>query len=115
VTPQRAYPRFALEVDAEIRAPDRVLPARTNNVSRGGLCFLAAEPLVVGTAVDLTLALVFDADTHSEPLALRARIVWCTRMTDRRYQIGAAFVQTTGEQRAYVNLFIDFLARGQGS
>src|SRR5262249_3355337 len=106
-------PRFALEVDAEIHAPDKTLPARTNNVSRGGLCFLAAEPIPVGTSVDLTLALVFDAETHSEPLALRARIVWCTRMADARHQIGASFGQTTGEQRAYINLFIDFLARGQ--
>ncbi len=113
MTPQRAYPRYALEVDAEVRAPDRTLPARTSNVSRGGLCFLAPEPLTVGASVDLTLALVFDADTHSEPLGLRARVVWCTRLGDGQHQIGAAFVQTTGEQRAYINLFIEFLARGK--
>src|SRR5262249_8536188 len=106
-------PRYALEVDAEVRAPDRTLPARTSNVSRGGLCFLAAEPLPLGAAVELTLALVFDADTHSEPLALRARIMWCTRLPDGKHQIGAAFVQPTGEQGASVNLLTEFRGRGK--
>jgi len=112
VTPTRAYPRYALEVDAAIQAPGGTVPARTKDVSRGGICFRAAEALRVGEEVDLRLSLVFDAETQSEQLALRARIVWCTRLGDRQHQIGAAFVKTTGEQRAYVNLFIEFLARG---
>jgi hypothetical protein len=113
VTPQRAYPRYALEVDAEVRAANRRFPGRTNNVSRGGLCFLSSDPLPLGEEVDLILALVFDAETHSEPLALRARIVWSTQLSGGQHQIGAAFVHTTGEQRAYINLFIEFLARGR--
>src|SRR5262245_50656296 len=80
VTPTRAYPRYALEIDAEILAPGGTVPARTKDVSQGGLCVRAAEALRVGEEVDLKLKLVFDAETHSEPLALRARIVWCTRL-----------------------------------
>ena len=111
-SPTRAYPRYALEIDAEIQAAGGMVPARTKDVSRGGICFRAAAALPVGEEVALRLALVFDAETQSEPLALRARIVWSTRLPDQQHQIGAAFVKTTGEQRAYVNLFIEFLTRG---
>lgn len=108
----RAHPRFALEVETEVRRGDRVMPARTRDVSRGGICLLAPEAVPLGGEVDLMMALVFDADTISEPLNVRARVVWCTRLADR-YQVGVTFVGMTAEQRNYLEMFLRYLAEGK--
>jgi hypothetical protein len=114
VTGSRAHPRFALEIETEIRrGPSaKPLPARTRDVSRGGLCLTASEPLPLGSEVDLQMALVFDEDTVSEPLLVRARVVWCTRLADK-HQIGASFVALTTEQRNYLEMFLRYLAEGK--
>jgi PilZ domain-containing protein len=108
----RAHPRYALEVDAQVRLQDRVLPIRTKDVSRGGLCFGAPIPIPAGTPVELSLSLVFDEQTFSEPLVVRARVVWCTTLEPKRHQVGTAFIAMTNEQRAYLDLFLRYLKEG---
>ena len=108
----RSHPRYALEVDAEVRTASGNLPARTRDVSRGGLALTLPEALPLGTEVVLNLALVFDEETFSEPLLLRARVVWCTRIADR-HQIGTTFVSMTNEQRAYLDMFMRYLTEGK--
>jgi PilZ domain-containing protein len=108
----RAHPRYALEVDAQVRLKDQVLPARTKDVSRGGLCFTGETPIPAGSDVEVSLALVFDEHTFSEPLVLRARVVWCTTLDETRHQVGTAFVNLTSEQRAYLDLFLRYLKEG---
>jgi hypothetical protein len=108
----RAHPRYALEVDAEVRTSSGNLPARTRDVSRGGLALVLPDALPLGTEVMLNLALVFDEETFSEPLLLRARVVWCTRLADK-HQIGTTFVSMTNEQRAYLDMFMRYLAEGK--
>ena len=108
----RAHPRHALEVDAEVRTQSGTIPARTRDVSRGGLALELSEPLPLGTEVMLNLALVFDEETFSEPLLLRARVVWCTRLADK-HQIGTTFVSMTNEQRAYLDMFMRYLTEGK--
>ena len=44
----RAHPRYAVEIDAEVRSGAQVIPARTRNVSRGGLALLVHQPIAVG-------------------------------------------------------------------
>ena len=108
----RAHPRYALEVDAEVRTQTGVIPARTRDVSRGGLALVLAEALPLGTELTLNLALVFDEETFSEPLLLRARVVWCTRIADK-HQIGTTFIAMTNEQRAYLDMFMRYLTEGK--
>ena len=108
----RAHPRYALEVDAEVRMASGNLPARTRDVSRGGLAMTLTQPLALGTEVMLNLALVFDEETFSEPLLVRARVVWCTRLDDK-HQIGTTFVAMTNEQRAYLDMFMRYLTEGK--
>jgi hypothetical protein len=108
----RAHPRYALEVDAEVRTATGKIPARTRDVSRGGLALVLAEALPLGTELTLNLALVFDEETFSEPLLLRARVVWCTRIADA-HQIGTTFVSMTTEQRAYLDMFLRYLTEGK--
>src|SRR5690349_24666915 len=108
----RAHPRYALEVDAEVRTQTGTIPARTRDVSRGGLALTLPEALPLGTELTLNLALVFDEETFSEPLLVRARVVWCTRIADK-HQIGTTFVAMTNEQRAYLDMFMRYLTEGK--
>src|SRR4051794_39121429 len=108
----RAHPRYALEVDAEVRVDEKKFPARTRDLSKGGLCFVALNPLVVGKDIGLSLSLVFDEKTFSEPLVVKARVVWCTTLGESRHQLGTSFVNMTNEQRAYLDLFLRYLKEG---
>src|SRR5687768_12381054 len=82
VPPSRAHPRYALEIDAKITSGAEHFPARTRNVSKGGLSIITEQPLPVGNDVTVTIALVFDEQAMSEPLPLRGRVVWCTPLED---------------------------------
>ena len=109
----RAYPRYALEVDAEVKLSSRSIPVRTRDVSKGGMCVFMDEALPLGTELGLSLALVFDESTFSEPLKVRARVVWCTALGETRYQIGASFFGLTAEARSYLDVFLRYLQDGR--
>lgn len=110
----RAHPRYALDLDAEIRFGDLRIPARSRNVSSGGMCFTLDEPLPVGCEVELSMALVFEEEVFSEPLNVRARVVWCTRLGDK-LQVGTCFVGLTNEDRDYLEMFLRYLKEGEQS
>jgi Tfp pilus assembly protein PilZ len=105
----RADPRYALEIDAEITVGDERFPARTRDLSRGGLSFHAPRPVTVGAAVGIAVSLVSEDRALSEPLALRGRVVWCTPVAGDRHQVGVSFVSLTGDQRVYLELFLRYL------
>jgi hypothetical protein len=109
----RAHPRYAVEIDAEVSAGHVRVPVRTRDVSRGGLAFLSPEALVGGQEVGISMSLVFSESQFSEPLRVRARIVWSTDLGTGRHQIGTAFTNLTGEQRSNLDLFLRYLREGQ--
>jgi hypothetical protein len=109
----RAHPRYALEIDAEVVFDRERLPVRTRDVSRGGLCFIAPVGLPLGKEITLNMALVFDEATFSEPLLLRARVVWCTGLGDTQFQVGTTFLGMTGESRAYLEMVLRYLKEGK--
>ena len=115
-TRTRAHPRYALEIDAELRLGDRTLPARTRNVSRGGIAITVSDPVPIGSGVTVSMALVFALDeapqgssAMSEPLPLQGRVVWCSPLTEGSYQLGVMFVGVRFEERSYVDMFLRFL------
>lgn len=105
----RAHPRYALEIDAEVRAGERSFPARTKNISRGGIAVSATEAVAVGSDVTVSLALVFNEAAKSEPLPLQGRVVWCSPLVEKTYQLGVMFVGMRAEERSYVDMFIRYL------
>jgi hypothetical protein len=108
----RAHPRYAHEVDCTVRHGERTIPARSRDVSRGGLCLASPTPIPLGAEVTMSIALVFDEQTFSEPLALRARVVWCTQIGGM-HQIGTSFIGLTAEGRHYLEMFLRYLKEGQ--
>jgi len=87
---RREHPRFAIEARVDVRTDAAGLSGRTRNLSRGGLCIELDAPLGAGADVEVGIALVFDDDHCSEPLALPACVAWCTPI-DARYQVGCQF------------------------
>jgi len=108
----REHPRYAVEVDAQVRLDEKSVGVRTKNVSRGGMCFESAHALPLDRVVALRLALVFDERTLSEPIELSARVVWCTALGKGLYQVGASFVDMTNESRTYLDMFLRYLKEG---
>ncbi len=108
------HPRFATEASIAIRGPDGQIDGRTKDVSRGGLAAIAQQPIAPGTAVELEISLVFDEATFSEPLAVPARVVWCTPLGERDYQIGTAFLPLASEQAEYLSMFLRYLSDWDG-
>ena len=106
----RVDPRYTVEIDAEIAlGPDR-FPARTRNLSRGGISIVAPRALPVGEAVGVSLSLGRDERAMSEPLPLRGRVVWSTPLPSGEHQVGVTFVGLTGDGRVYLELFLRYLA-----
>ncbi len=111
MTEQRQHPRYAIELDAEIQVADQLVAGRTADISRGGFCVFASQPLPVHTACEVKLALVFSENQFSEHLLLPATIVWCTQVKSR-YQIGVKFGALDAQSVGYLDLFIKFLDGG---
>jgi Tfp pilus assembly protein PilZ len=109
VTETRAHPRYALEIDAEIGFDTEKIPARTRNISHGGLAVDTSRAVPVGQPVTVTISLVFEGQAMSEPLPVRGRVVWCTAIGPHLYQVGVTFTNLTGDERLYVELFLRYL------
>ena len=107
-TEQREHPRYAVALNCEIDAGGRTVTAKSRDLSRGGIALSAGEPLDLSTEVELSIALVFGDASSSEPLRVKAVIMWCTRLGEQ-WQLGAKFVQVTRETRGYLDVFLRFL------
>ena len=107
----RAHPRYAAEIDVELTHRGGKTLGRTRNLSKGGFCCDIQGGLALGTDCDISMSLVFDEDTFSEPLELPARIVWCTPVGDK-FQLGASFLPMTSEQLSYLGMFLRYLEEG---
>ena len=110
--PARIDPRYAAEVEATVQTDggSTPLPTRTRNLSRGGMCFVSPESFPMGKEMTARLVLVFDEETKSEPVEVRARVVWSTGL-GRAFQIGVSFISITAEDRAHLDMFLRYLAK----
>jgi hypothetical protein len=109
---QRQHPRYAIELDTEITANGQVVVGRTHDISRGGFCMLARQPIPLNTACEVKLALVFSENQFSEHLTLPATVVWCTPIKNM-FQIGVKFSHLDAQSHGYLDLFMKFLDGGE--
>jgi PilZ domain len=111
VLDKRRHPRFACDLEALIVMGEIRVQARGVDISRGGMCLATDRALLVPAEVQVQLTLVFGSNSFSEPLALPAKLVWCTKMPDG-YQVGCMFHALSTEQAQYLGMFLRFL-RGE--
>jgi hypothetical protein len=105
----RRYPRFQVDVQANVRTVDgRKLIARTRDLSRSGICLVTTEDLGSGANLGIELVLLLGPTSSSEPLPLRARVVWCTPIGGA-YQIGAMFDGISTKEAAFLDMFLRYL------
>jgi hypothetical protein len=113
---QRAHPRYAIELDAQLEMPGGVaIRGRTQDISRGGFCLLAptdVPQVEVSTVCSIRLALVFSENEFSEQLTLSGAIAWYTKLKQGT-QVGVKFAQLDAQSRGYLDLFIKFLEDGR--
>lgn len=105
----RRYPRVTVDVQANVQTMDgRKLIARTRDLSRSGICIVTTAALASGEKLRIELVLLLGSGSSSEPLALRARVVWCTAIAGA-FQIGAVFDGITGKESAFLDMFLRYL------
>jgi hypothetical protein len=105
---RRQHPRYNVDVQVAVSVAKQRFDAHTRDVSRAGLCLVAAEPIARDTEVQLELVLTFGDDGMSEPLEILGRVAWCTALFGR-YQIGVKFVKVDDERAKYLDMFVGFL------
>jgi hypothetical protein len=105
----RRYPRFQVDVQANVWTLDgRKLVARTRDLSRSGICLVMTEDLGSGANLGIELVLLLGPSSSSEPLPLRARVVWCTAI-GTAYQIGAMFDGLSAKESSFLDMFLRYL------
>jgi hypothetical protein len=109
-SPQRAFPRHAVDAEVTLRQGGIVVAqGRSRNLSRGGLCALVDRPVASGVALEVSVALVFPSAGVSEPLTLPARVVWCVGYQHGE-QVGVSFLPLDAPTTTYLDMFIRFLS-----
>ena len=105
----RRYPRFSVDVQANVRTSDgRKLPARTRDLSRSGMCLITTNALAQRDELLIDLILLLGPTSTSEPLPLRARVVWCTPIS-QAFQVGAMFEKLSKTEQAFLDMFLRYL------
>ncbi len=105
----RRYPRVNVDVQANVHTVDgRKLIARTRDLSRSGICIITTDAIASGEQLRIDLVLLLGSGSSSEPLPLRARVVWCTAIAGA-FQIGAVFDGLTPKESAFLDMFLRYL------
>jgi hypothetical protein len=105
----RRHPRFSVDVQANVRTSDgRKLPARTRDLSRSGICLITTNSLAQRDELLIDLILLFGSSSASEPLPLRARVVWCTPIS-QAFQVGAMFDDLSKAEESFIDMFLRYL------
>lgn len=104
----RRHRRYAIDVEATLGGEGARVRARTRDISRTGICVITTQAFAPGTVAPIELVLNFGENSYSEPLALTARIVWCTELAGK-YQVGAMFDDVTDQQDGFLEMFLQYL------
>jgi len=90
---RRRHFRYSISLAGEILQGDHLIEAEANNLSLGGVGFITRTPLMVGSAVALSMFLLEDGieDERSAPFAADAVVSWCAENKPSGFKIGIRF------------------------
>ncbi len=97
---QRNFPRIQTEVPIEVKAlshQDRQRPdvkSASQNISGGGVCFAAPEPIAPDTVISLNLSVPSaGAGAPGAPIVAICQVAWCRAIDKtKRFLIGVKFL-----------------------
>jgi hypothetical protein len=105
----RRHPRIHVDVQANVRTRDgRKLLARTRDLSRSGICIITSDALAARDQLLIDLILLIGPTSSSEPLPLRARVVWSTAIASS-FQVGAMFDTLSSKEASFLEMFLRYL------
>jgi hypothetical protein len=104
----RREQRRSVDINATVSIAGKVVPARTRDISRSGICLIRDAEIPRDTELKIELVLSLGTDTMSEPLLVNGRVIWCTPMFGK-FQIGVMFVDVDAEHRRFLDLFMRFI------
>jgi PilZ domain len=104
----RREQRRSVDISATVSVDGKVVPARTRDISRSGICLIRDTEIPRDTELKIELVLSLGNDTMSEPLLVTGRVIWCTPMFGK-FQIGVMFVHVDIERRRFLDLFMRFI------
>lgn len=93
--PRRRYRRCTLRVEVEIRSDAGCRREEATTLGAGGLFVRTADPLPVGSSVEVALSLAPDADAH----ALAGRVAWTRPLPQVSPGMGIEFTDRAGSLR----------------
>jgi c-di-GMP-binding flagellar brake protein YcgR len=105
---RRQHPRFNVDIQVSVSSDNQKVLAHTRDISRSGLCLISKQALPRDKEIAIELVLTFGQDGLSEPLHIRGKVVWCTKLFGQ-HQIGVMFAKVEGEQARNLDMFIGFL------
>ena len=110
---QRKATRFDVEVSAEVYTTSTVLTALTRNLSDSGVCLDMECGLNEGETIGVSLFLTSDGieDPDTEPLNLKAEVVWCAQKDETRFFSGARFSDLTPDRVQTLKRFLSALGQ----
>jgi len=108
MTGRRAHPRFSVDIQVGVTSDSASVSARTRDISRSGLCLVSTVEIAREKVIAIELVLTFGQGGTSEPLHLKGKVVWCTKLFGQ-YQIGVMFVKVDEEEGRNLDMFIGFL------
>jgi c-di-GMP-binding flagellar brake protein YcgR len=105
---QRLSARFNIEVAAEVYTKRDVIAAGTRNLSATGACLDLHSVLEEGSVVGISLFFTSDGieDPDSEPLNLRAKVVWCAQKDSTSWSAGVRFEEMDENKQMQLTTFL---------
>jgi hypothetical protein len=72
------------------------------------MCLITTDALTPRDELLIDLILLIGPTSTSEPLPLRARVVWCTPIS-QAFQIGAMFEKLSRKEHTFLEMFLRYL------
>lgn len=111
----RKFPRYLVEVAAEVHIDGAVVAASTQNVSVGGAALLMDRALPQGSTVEISLFLTQDGieDPDEEPFSAKGTVQWVAERDAGIFAAGVRFVAVSPPQVAHLERFVVAVAAAQ--
>lgn len=115
---QREFPRFRVDVAAEVLLGREVVEAMMQDVSAGGAALVLDRPVAENSPLDLALFLVEDGFQNPDeaPFRVKATVIWCADREDGAgHTAGVRFDALDRAQRSHLDHFLARLEENVGS
>jgi Tfp pilus assembly protein PilZ len=98
-----------VRIRAQLAAQDFVIEAMTQDINREGICLVCSREMAPGSLVQLSLSLILGQNSATEDLKLTGRVLWCTPVSAKTFQLGVIFAGMDAARVGYLDMFLRLL------